>query len=45
MKQQSLTIGINVLAKHGKQSRIDSICFDELDGSYDYCKVIFQCSR
>ena len=41
MKEQSLTTGIHVFKKHGKQSRIDSICFDELDGSYDYCKVIF----
>jgi len=30
-------IGIRVLTQFGKQSDINSTCFDEVEDSYDYC--------
>jgi len=38
-------IGIHVLAQLGKQSRMDSTWFDEVDGLADCCKFVSHCNR
>jgi len=46
MRQQSHDWNLlYVLAQLSKQSRTDSTCFDEVDGPYDYCKLVFHCRR